>query len=95
MHEESRVHKVEVTEQGTVYRADYYIENGIIVANLNGKTIRVPIGLTDPHKTVRALLAAHVQRGARLSNQRDEWTSEEVDVSPRGRGRPRVGNPFE
>lgn len=90
MYPDAEVHTVEVIENGTPYTATYYVEHGVITAKLEGKMVRVPVGLVDPHKTVRALLAASVQRTARLSKTKDEWTSATAETAPRGRGRPKL-----
>jgi hypothetical protein len=90
MHPEHEVREVEIVDNGTAYTATYYVEHGVIVAKLDEQVMRVPVGLVDPHKTVRALLAARIQRAARLSKHRDEWTSATAETAPRGRGRPKL-----
>lgn len=90
MHSEHEVLEVEIVDNGIAYTAAYYVEHGVIVAKLDDQTMRVPVGLVDPHKTVTALLAARIQRAARLSKHRDEWTSASAATTPRGRGRPKL-----
>jgi len=93
MHPEHEVREVEIVDSGTAYTATYFVEHGVIVAKLDGQVMRVPVGLVDPHQTVRALLAARIQRAARLSKHRDEWTSATSEIAPRGRGRPKLVEP--
>jgi hypothetical protein len=90
MHSEHEVREVEIVDNGIGYTATYYVEHGVIVAKLDDQIMRVPVGLVDPHKAVRALLAARIQRAARLSKHRDEWTSVTSETAPRGRGRPKL-----
>lgn len=93
MHPQCKVQSVEVVDNGTAYTADYFVENGIIVASVDKKIVRVPVGFVDPHKTVRALLTASIHRTARLAKNRDEWTSVAAEEQPRGRGRPKLVRP--
>lgn len=84
---------VQITENGRPYTATYYVEHGIIIAKFDNRIIRVPLGMVDPDKTVRALLAASIQRAARLSKTLHEWSSATADTPPRGRGRPKLVQP--
>ena len=90
MYPESKVQSVEVIENGTPHYATYFVENGVIIAMVDERMMRVPVGMVDPSKTVRAMLTASIQRASRLSKTKDEWTAVVSEGTPRGRGRPKL-----
>lgn len=50
------VHEVEVSAGGKVWRASYFVEDGVIVAVIGTRTYRCPVGSIPASDTVRALL---------------------------------------
>lgn len=52
----NEVHEVHVSIDGTEYAGSYYIEDGIIIAVVGGKTYRLPVGSVPAAETVKALV---------------------------------------
>lgn len=67
MFTENVVLEVAVTHEGAEHKASYFIENGVIHANINGKNLRLPHGHVPVEQTVRAVLIGMLERQGRLA----------------------------
>lgn len=65
------VHKVEITDQGASAKATFYVEHGIIHANIEGKMVALPCIGDDAEGVVRALLTEHIVAQSIRARQND------------------------
>jgi hypothetical protein len=75
MERPSMVHRVVVDHAGHTYHADYFVEAGVIHANLGGHIVLAPITDATPADTVRSLLSGQLARRSRKLSAVAEWTS--------------------
>jgi hypothetical protein len=75
MDRHSIVETVEVTHEGEVHAASYYVEAGVIHAYLGGRMIMCPVGNVPAADTVRALLTGHLLQQARRADQAKRWVA--------------------
>lgn len=68
MFTENVVQEVAVTYEGEEHKAAYFIENGVIHANINGKNLRLPHGRAPVEQTVKAVLIGMLERQGRLAD---------------------------
>ncbi|KKC39490.1 hypothetical protein WH87_04635 [Devosia epidermidihirudinis] len=54
------VQEVEITDQGRTFKSAFYVEHGMIHANLAGKMVTLPCPNDDAAGVVRALLTEQV-----------------------------------
>lgn len=64
MHQNSMIMEVEVEHDGTVHKAVYFVEDGTIYANIEGRIMMTLTGPAPPVQTVKALLSSHLKRRA-------------------------------
>lgn len=66
------VQTVDVTHEGRVVSALYFIESGIIHAQIDGRTMRLPLGTMSADVTVKTVLAGALtsrsRKAARLTS---------------------------
>lgn len=74
MERQSMVHRVAVTHAGQTYKADYFVQDGVIHANLEGRVLRRPLSDAEPAETVRAMLAGHLVHRNRKFSMLADWT---------------------
>ncbi|MBJ6986908.1 hypothetical protein [Devosia sp. MC521] len=60
MDEENQIHEVEVSRNGTTYKATYFVENAMIHANINGKMVSKTITTIPPRQAAVWLLEAEI-----------------------------------
>jgi hypothetical protein len=60
MDEENQIHKVEVSRNGTTYKATYFVENAMIHANVNGKMVSRTVTTIPPRLAAIYLLEAEI-----------------------------------
>ena len=87
MDRNSIVQTVKVTHEGAVHIASYFIEAGVIHADIGGRMVMCPVGNVPAAETVRALLTGHLLQQARRADQAKRWTD-------RGTGRTRGTQPI-
>lgn len=76
MEQENMVLDVSVELDGQTYTASYFIENGVIHANIADCTYRVPLGPTPPRETVRSLLTERLRRHNFRQEMTHKWFGE-------------------
>ena len=64
---ENVVLTAEVTHEGKLFTAPYFIEKGAIHANIEGRTMILPLGRIPPEVTVASILRAALERASRRS----------------------------
>lgn len=69
----SQVFDVEVEFDGKTHQAAYFVENGIIHAQVEGKLIVSPLGNGPASKTVKALITGQLLQMKRKHKQRVSW----------------------
>lgn len=69
MDEENQIHEVEVSRNGTTYKATYFIENAMIHANVNGKMVTRSITTIPPRLAAIWLIENEIER---LPNPADD-----------------------
>lgn len=75
MERHSMVHRVEVEHGGETYQADYFVEAGVIHANLDGQIVLGPLKDEPPADTVRSLLKGRLTNRTRKLSAASRWTS--------------------
>jgi hypothetical protein len=75
MEQECLVQTVEITYASDVHCASFYVENGIIHAQIDDHTLLSPLGNVPAADTVRALLTEHLVQQRRVTNQAKRWLS--------------------
>jgi hypothetical protein len=71
MEQESVVGTLSADIAGESITAHYFVENGVIHANIAGRTLLSPVGNCSPRDTVRALLTSYVLQRSRRNEGRD------------------------
>jgi hypothetical protein len=79
MERQSMVQTVEVAQDRTVHSAPYFIEAGVINAEIGGRIILCPLGGVPAADTVRTLLAGHLLQQARKMDYARLWTARRSD----------------
>lgn len=69
----SMVHRVLVEHAGRTYRADYFVEDGVIHASLDGHIVLRPLASAEPADTVRTMLSGHLAQRARKLSAAARW----------------------
>ncbi|MHA6690566.1 hypothetical protein [Devosia sp. A449] len=59
------VQTVDVMHEGKVVSASYFVESGIIHAQIDGRTMRLPLGAKPADVTVKTVLAGALTSGSR------------------------------
>ncbi|WP_332700541.1 hypothetical protein [Devosia sp.] len=72
---ECLVQTVEVTHDGKIHRASYYVENNVIHARMDGHMMLSPLGNASAADTVKALLTEHLIQRRRVMSQAKRWLS--------------------
>ncbi|KFL29478.1 hypothetical protein JP75_20600 [Devosia riboflavina] len=73
MEQHSQVLTTEVEFDGNSYTATYFVEHGIIHANIDGRLVHAPLTQEEAQRTVQAMLTGHLLQTHRKSAQRDSW----------------------
>ncbi|KRA97869.1 hypothetical protein ASD83_12380 [Devosia sp. Root685] len=73
MEMQSQVFDVEVEFDGQTHKAAYFVENGVIHAQVEGKLIVSPLGAVPASKTVKALVTGQLLQLKRRHKQRISW----------------------
>lgn len=81
MERQSMVHAVTVDHDGATYRADYFVEQGIIHACLDGQMVVAPLTTRAPADTVRAMLIGHLAHRARKLVAVSAWLQANRDAT--------------
>jgi len=71
MERENLVETVTADNHGEPVTAHYFVQDGVIHANIAGRTLLSPVGNCSPQNTVKALLSSHL-----LQRQRWRHTGE-------------------
>lgn len=69
------VQTVEVTYDGEVHQATYFVDSNIIHAQIGGHIMLSPLGNVPAGETVKALLTEHLVQKHRVTNQAKNWLS--------------------
>lgn len=77
MERQSMVHRVVVDHGGRSYYAHYFVEDGVIHANLDGTIQRRLMANAEPADTVRAMLLGHLAQRTRKLTAVAGWTAKE------------------
>ena len=72
--QESIVRDIDLSDGEQVYRASYFIEFGVLHANIGGKVIRISAGTDPSDEAVRRLLLGHIQTRAGRRRMSEKWT---------------------
>ena len=75
MDRESVVLDVQVQHEGKEYSASYFVEGGMIHANIAGRMLVAPRSRLSPADTVSKLLSGHLMQQSRKRRQADIWKS--------------------
>ena len=70
MERESMVGSVSSDIPGESLMARYFVENGVIHANVAGRMLLTPVGNCSPRNTVKALLTSFALQHARRTEER-------------------------
>jgi hypothetical protein len=62
-----------IDEAGETFRAAYFIEDGVIHANIAGKVLRIPAGINAPERTVPTPLYGHLLRSGLRAKHAILW----------------------
>lgn len=73
MQQTSMIHEVEITEAGTAHKASYFVELGVIHANIGGRILLSPLNGGDAAAMVKALLTGRALQDARKNRQANLW----------------------
>jgi hypothetical protein len=76
------VQTVEVTLDGEIHRASYYVENNIIHARISGHPVLSPLGNAPAADTVKVLLTEHLIQRRRVADQAARWLSRLTSAEP-------------
>jgi hypothetical protein len=74
MEQHSQVLTTLVDFEGETYEASYFIEHGIIHANIDGRIIQTPLSSVDATQTVQAVLRGYLLQTHRKAQQRNSWS---------------------
>lgn len=69
----SMVHQVEIRRGGQTYVAAYFIEHGIIHAQVGERFLMAPMGAMPAESTVRILLEGQLRRAGRRVDLGRHW----------------------
>ena len=75
MDRQSIVKTVQITHEGQVHSASYFVEAGVINAAIGGRVVMCPLGNVPAADTVRALLTGQVLQQARKAGQVKRWAA--------------------
>jgi len=70
---ESEVHDVRITQGGTAYTATFFVEHGIISANIAGRIITAPLGNRPAEISVSELLSSYIHQQNRRALNSRRW----------------------
>ena len=62
-----------IDDAGETFKAAYFIEGGVIHANIAGKVLRVPAGINAPERIVQTLLHGHLLRSGLRAKHAILW----------------------
>lgn len=79
MEQHSMVHQVEVVHDGTPYTARYFVEDGVIHANLAGRHILRRLGDEAAADTVRTMFKGFLQHRARKLAASSSWADLDIE----------------
>lgn len=74
MRQENVVQEVAIVDGGKTHKASYFVEYGILHANLGGRIVRLSIDTDQSEETVRRLLLGHIQTKAWKQRMAERWT---------------------
>lgn len=81
---ENVVREVVVSEGGVLHKATYFVENGIVHARIDEKTLLVQAGRTGAEDIVRALLVEHLTEQRLRRSTKEAW-ARLIEQRPRGK----------
>ena len=73
MYPESEVHDIRIVQGGTAYTATFFVEHGIISANIAGRIITAPLGNRPAETSVSELLAGYIHQQKRRAQNSRRW----------------------
>ncbi|KKB80603.1 hypothetical protein VW29_16445 [Devosia limi DSM 17137] len=73
MYPESEVHDIRITQGGASYKATFFVEHGIINANIAGRIITAPLGDRPAEVSVSELLAGYIHQQTRRARTGRRW----------------------
>ena len=74
MEPNSTVLEALVRFEGETYQAAYFIENGMIHANIGGRTLMAPLVSDSAEKIVETLLLGHLAQVTRKTRNLSNWS---------------------
>lgn len=76
MSTEHVVLETQIEFAGAIHKAAYFVENGVIHADIDGKTMLLPVGQIPPDQTVQSMLRGHLFRLGTRSKRVAAWRNE-------------------
>lgn len=74
MERESLVSDVLVEHEGSIHKASYFVEAGMIHGRMGDRKFLAPVGLAGPEGTVRALVTEQLLERNRKLRHSTSWT---------------------
>ena len=71
--QESIVRDLEISDGEQVHKASYFVELGMLHANIGGKIIRMSVGADTSDEAVRRLLLGHIQTREWRRRMSQKW----------------------
>ena len=71
---ESIVRDIEISVGQQVHKASYFVELGVLHANIGDKVIRLSVGTDTSDEAVRRLLIGHIQTKEWRRRMSEKWT---------------------
>lgn len=72
--QESVVRDIEISDGDQVHKASYFVELGMLHANIGDRLIRLSVGVDTSDEAVRRLLLGHIQTKEWRRRMAEKWT---------------------
>ncbi len=73
MQDEHIVRDLQVLDRGRIIKASYFVESGMIHANIDGRIMRLPAGADGSEETVRRLVLGQLHLRTWRERILDRW----------------------
>jgi 2-polyprenyl-6-methoxyphenol hydroxylase-like FAD-dependent oxidoreductase len=73
MQDEHIVRDLQVLDGERTVKARYFVESGMIHANIDGRTMRLPVGADGSEETVRRLVLGQIQVRTWRDRMLERW----------------------
>lgn len=89
MERQSTVLTTSVDFEGDTYSASYFIEGGIIHAEIGGRVLMTAVGLHSAEQSVKMLLTGHLLQQSRKTRHSTNWAATDRRLPDTGDSRDR------